>query len=285
MSQSDGKPYAVGYRRPPKQHQFEKGRSGNPRGRPKKMVDQAAGQTVTLPGLHDLVLEEALRKVPLREGDKTIELTVIRAAVRSLGLSAMKGDRRSQLAFKDLFDTAQAQVYEERLRQLTTAAEYKGEWQAVFDRCDREGRSRPDVLPHPDDVIIDWKAGEVFLVGPWDAHHRHEWNDARSEREDCIAEIASLKRYARRNPDYAKGADDNIAFEVFFRDMIDLILPDEETRRSPAFDPHRRLAFLKALRKAKSIKKKMVVVKTTVQEMGAAFGGRSLARLRGDASR
>lgn len=31
----DDKPYEVGYRKPPKHGRFQKGQSGNPRGRPK----------------------------------------------------------------------------------------------------------------------------------------------------------------------------------------------------------------------------------------------------------
>ncbi|MCR9196064.1 MAG: DUF5681 domain-containing protein [Hyphomonas sp.] len=37
---SDLKPFTSGYMKPPKQHRFKKGRSGNPRGRPKKNKNQ-----------------------------------------------------------------------------------------------------------------------------------------------------------------------------------------------------------------------------------------------------
>jgi hypothetical protein len=50
----------VGYRRPPKEHQFKPGRSGNPRGRPKGSKNEAT------------IWRDVLSKrIPIREGGKT----------------------------------------------------------------------------------------------------------------------------------------------------------------------------------------------------------------------
>jgi hypothetical protein len=94
--------YEVGYGKPPAEHRFEKGRSGNPGGRSRgakskpKPFDPAAQPT------DSLILEEAYRPVTIREGDRVIELPAIQAAIRSLAISAMTGSRLSQNALAEI---------------------------------------------------------------------------------------------------------------------------------------------------------------------------------------
>lgn len=49
-----------------------------------------------------MLLEEAYRTVTVREGEKLVELPVIKAVFRSLGVSAMKGNRLAQTAMSEL---------------------------------------------------------------------------------------------------------------------------------------------------------------------------------------
>jgi hypothetical protein len=74
----------VGYRQPPKQHQFQPGQSGNPSGRPK-------GARSFLSDLRD----ELAEVVPVAEGDGTVEVTKQRAIVRALVRKAVAGDARA----------------------------------------------------------------------------------------------------------------------------------------------------------------------------------------------
>jgi hypothetical protein len=77
--------YDVGYRKPPKEHRFEAGKSGNPRGRPKGA------------GGFKSDLEAALNaKVSLSENGKTTKITVVAAALKRLIQKAVvQGDLRS----------------------------------------------------------------------------------------------------------------------------------------------------------------------------------------------
>ena len=73
--------YQVGYGRPPKQHQFQKGRSGNPSGRPKGARN--------LKTIVDDVFSEPVR---LRRDGAFIEVSTAEAMLRSMTHKAMKGD-------------------------------------------------------------------------------------------------------------------------------------------------------------------------------------------------
>ena len=74
--------YTVGYGRPPEHSRFKKGRSGNPAGRRRYAQSERGWR---------LLWQEANRKLMLREGDKIERITALRAAIRSLFVSAAKG--------------------------------------------------------------------------------------------------------------------------------------------------------------------------------------------------
>jgi hypothetical protein len=76
--------YDVGYAKPPREHQFRPGRSGNPRGRPKGAKNEAT------------ILRHLLnRKVAIRRGGRTRKLTVHEAIWLRKIEDALKGDIRS----------------------------------------------------------------------------------------------------------------------------------------------------------------------------------------------
>ncbi len=80
----DQKGYEVGYGKPPLASRFQKGRSGNPRGRPKG----ARGVRV--------LLEEALaRQITISEAGRTSRVSKSEALILSLVTKAIKGDIRA----------------------------------------------------------------------------------------------------------------------------------------------------------------------------------------------
>jgi hypothetical protein len=48
---------------------------------------------------------------------------------------------------------------------LRAAVEGKEYWAGIFAEYDRRGIDRPNPIPHPDDVVIDYKTGEVQIKG------------------------------------------------------------------------------------------------------------------------
>jgi len=81
--------YKVGYRRPPLNTRFEKGKSGNPRGRRKGRKN-----------LKTLVEEELFRPVEIREAHGRIRrIPLIQAALRGLGARSVKETRAAIVAF------------------------------------------------------------------------------------------------------------------------------------------------------------------------------------------
>lgn len=72
--------YEVGYGKPPKETQFQKGRSGNPRGRPKKAPD-----------FNRELIRESQTLITINENGRRIRITKHGVAVKQLLKHAMSG--------------------------------------------------------------------------------------------------------------------------------------------------------------------------------------------------
>jgi hypothetical protein len=77
-------PYGVGFGRPPKQKQFAKGKSGNPKGRPKGSRNFAT-----------VIQAELKRRVPIMEDGKRRKITKREAVAKQLVNKAASGDPKA----------------------------------------------------------------------------------------------------------------------------------------------------------------------------------------------
>jgi|GEM_PF-6172724 len=96
---SQGYPAGVGYGRPPKETQYRKGQSGNPKGKPKGTRSRPRPPAERLASL---MLEEAYRPVTINEDGREITLPMAQAVFRSLAAAASRGEARAQAMFLKL---------------------------------------------------------------------------------------------------------------------------------------------------------------------------------------
>jgi hypothetical protein len=230
---SDG--YKIGYGKPPPQHQFKKGASGNPKGRPRKVQSQAA-QTSGHAELDDILLKEALRPITIRENDEILEIPMIQAVLRSLGVAAVKGHHRSQIVLANMVKSVQAARFEDRKELFKSAIEYRDSWWNAFKEADRRGEPRPDPVPHPDDIVLDTNKMEVRFNGPASPDEKAHWDMMLKRKADALEEIAYYREKLKRPSKYKSMYEEDMRWEQKFVELIDAFIPSEQVRRRPGFD-------------------------------------------------
>lgn len=89
------KVYEVGYRKPPKHTQFKKGQSGNPSGKPKKILSE-----------DEIVLRELNARVPITEGGKQKRMAKMEIVLKRQVNLAMQGDPKAVRFVMENYRTA-----------------------------------------------------------------------------------------------------------------------------------------------------------------------------------
>jgi Family of unknown function (DUF5681) len=120
--------YEVGYRKPPRHTQFQKGQSGNPGGRPRRPARR----------LDELALYEAYRTTVVMEDGHAMPMPAIQAVLRSQLQSAASGNVRAQ---RDIL----AMIRDiERVRSITSLFDNGGADDVVDDTDDADAIDADD---------------------------------------------------------------------------------------------------------------------------------------------
>lgn len=190
-STGNGSEPPVGYGNPPKHTRFQKGQSGNPKGRPPK--SHLPSLFKQLDPLNALVLEQANRKLTVRTAHGDITLSQIEAALDRLYKMAMGGDFRSLVTYLELAKSAQ-DAQKELTQEVFRAVLLHQTYTEPFETAEREGKPVPKVLPHPKDVIIDLSNDDypVQIVGPstWTEQAKvEEWKQERDQADWTLKQL------------------------------------------------------------------------------------------------
>lgn len=227
--------YDVGYGKPPEATQFEKGKSGNPNGRPKGSKNK--NPLVKLDQFNQLFSQSMQAAVSpngeTEEPPKTVYLTLL----EKLKERAFGGDLK---ALQFLVKTSHQIDYTERLKNekiVEKMHEYKVIMTGLVKEREYKGYSIDHILPHPDHVHIDLKTAEVFLRGPSNKKEKQLWDMGHAAIRDLVNRIKlNAQNYRKSESEKEKGELYNLIstdldYLAQIRDFFegwDIVIPGDE---------------------------------------------------------
>jgi hypothetical protein len=164
--------------------------------------------------------------VSVREGDRVIELPAIQAVLRAMGVAAMKGNRFAQRTLTHIVQQVEQEHRDLQYENIESFTEYKVKWTQEIERCRRQGLPDPAPLPHPDDVIIDYRSGAFRTAGRITKEEKAKWDLLLERRDIAQEEVLYCGRKMKPDKKREEFWRDELLFEQKMFDKINDNLPE-----------------------------------------------------------
>ena len=219
------------YRKPPVEHQFKKGKSGNPNGRPRKKAVRP-GFGALGGGIVDrfgaMALDEATRPITVREGDKVSEIPAMQALIRTMFRAAAQGDTKAGRQLLEVIARAESGRTESALENLEHAVSNTRKNTVRFSNNASARALTPWISTPTRTISSSIKAtGEVTIDGPMS---KEQAGARKAVREQAIQ---SMRRYFEVEAALAKKPT-NRALRREFKELKKILRISRERLRKVA---------------------------------------------------
>jgi len=190
--------YVIGYGQPPQVTRFQKGASGNPRGRPRKTSAQP--KAIAVPNaIAQQAARIARRQLKVREGGKVRKMDSVEAILLQLQRKALTGNvpamRLLQENVREGEWAGQQRLAQEAAATAEERAKIRAYWKAKlqesaqhYANAERMGLPPPAVYPHPDDIRFG-EDDRVEILGPTNAKSAKIYDDLTARQVFWIAYV------------------------------------------------------------------------------------------------
>ena len=194
----DAKPIKKGRGHPPVEHQWPPGVSGNIFGRPVGSKNKLNRHGPGLTASQQIALEEATRPVKTSDG----QMPALRAVNRAQFVAALKGGSNAQRNFLDRIEKIQAKQAVEQQALLLQYEEYKQIYEMHKEIATKRELAiiYDNLLPHPEDVEVDFEKGTVVIHGPSSTRQRKYMSQALAALAQIRALVFELRRDVAAHP-------------------------------------------------------------------------------------
>ena len=124
------------------------------------------------------------------------------AIMRSLAVTAAKGNTRAQRLFSELLASTETSNKRAKDEWLETAIAYKQNWEDELVRRNHFNIIAPDPIPHPDDIIVNFRDGTVSIHGPMTKEDLADLDLWLNRKNDNEAELRTFMEDLK-DPEYA----------------------------------------------------------------------------------
>ena len=183
---------------------------------------KAPGAPVELTELDTAMLAEARRSVQVRDGGETQNMSLYAVLVRKLMETSIKGSPYAQRVAFQLLKDAIAREAEVKAETAAFWRGYQRKARRVISAAKKQGRPPPEIIPHPDDIVID-TSNNVTVEGAVCAEEARTYEHIVQQRDAFMRQHVLEERRARRRGGEKTGMQPTTAY--LMAAMANSVLP------------------------------------------------------------